>query len=76
MRSPTPRLAPLLALLLTLSLGLNAVPQAGAEVGTQVGQQAPDFELPTIDGGDERVQLYDQVEKNDVVVLYFFLAAS
>jgi len=75
MRTLTPRLAPLLALLLVLSLGMNALPQE-PDVGTQIGQKAPDFELPTIEGGDERVTLYDQVETYDVVVLYFFLAAS
>jgi len=75
MRTPTPRLAPLLALLLVLSFGLNTLPQV-PDVGTQVGQKAPDFSLPTIQGGNERVTLYDQVEQHDVVVLYFFLAAS
>ncbi len=45
------------------------------EIGYDVGQQAPDFTLPQLGGGDP-IQLQEQVEQYDVTVLYFFFAAT
>lgn len=44
------------------------------EIGVQVGNRAPDFTLPDLDWNP--VNLYEQIEKYDVVLLYYFSAAG
>lgn len=69
-----------LLLLLCLCSGFAGQDEAGqspVEVGTRLWMKVPDFHLPLV--GSERLQkvnLYDYVGHYDVVMLYFFSAAS
>lgn len=46
------------------------------DIGVQVGYRAPDFTLPLLDGDDEKLNLYEQSAKYDVVVLCFFIVSN
>jgi hypothetical protein len=63
-----------LVLLMALSIGVTALADE-PEIGVYEGYKAPDFSLPNLDGGDH-VVLYDELEKYDVVILFFFYAAT
>lgn len=43
-------------------------------VGPEVGHHLLDFTLPQVDGDD--INLYEQIEQYDVILIYFFYAAT
>lgn len=70
------RLSLIISLLCVLMIGVDAFPEEPV-VGVHVAEKAVDFTLPVVGtNGDEEVNLYEQVEKYDVVLLYFFFAAT
>jgi hypothetical protein len=46
------------------------------EVGSAVSQRAPDFELPLLNGNEAKVELIGLLAQYDVLILYFFFAAT
>lgn len=71
-----------IVLVLMLSLmSINALTEESDEpvLGVHIGNLAPDFDLPLLVGPDDEgvtVNLYEQIEEYDVIILYFFFAAT
>lgn len=64
------------ALILVLAMAQGAFSEEPAE-GVHVGDKAVDFTLPLVgSNGEEDLTLSDEIEKYDVIMLYFFFAAS
>jgi peroxiredoxin len=57
-------------------MSVGALSDEAQTTGIQVGELAPDFTLPVVGVDGERVNLYEQIEQYDVILLYYFLAAS
>jgi len=66
----------LVVLALLSTLGRLGIAEDGPAVGVHPGQKAPEFSLPLLDGDDEKLSLYEQVSKYDVVVLCFFIVSN
>ncbi len=68
-------------ILLAGALAWSGLPSAADEpesapASVEVGMKAPDLTLPVLDGDDEKINLYEQVETYDAIMLYFFFAAT
>lgn len=77
MRITRVKYAASLMMVIILAFAVSALPEENEQTtGVHVGELAPDFTLPTIEADEDPVNLYEQIEQHDVVLLYFFFAAT